>query len=107
MKTEGPIARGAHSGTIAAQIIKIMKEGGADDTAVERFLELIISAMPETSILKSFNARKGTLGYEENAATAFRNVTNNLVGQLSRMRYSDKLQRLMDDMAQKANELRG
>jgi hypothetical protein len=107
VKVEGPIARRAPSGTIAAQIIKIMKEGGADDNAVEKFLELIVSAMPETSVLKSFNARKGTLGYEENAATAFRNVTNNLVGQLSRMRYSDKLQRLLDDMAQKANELRG
>lgn len=107
VKVEGPIARRAPSGTIAAQIIKIMKEGGADDNAVEKFLELIVSAMPETSVLKSFNARKGTLGYEDNAAAAFRNVTNNLVGQLARMRYSDKLQRLLDDMAQKANGLRG
>jgi hypothetical protein len=107
VKVEGAIARRAPTGTIAAQIIKIMKEGGADDSAVEKFLELIISAMPETSVLKSFNARKGTLGYEENAATAFRNVTNNLVGQLARMRYSDKLQRLLDGMAQKANQLRG
>lgn len=106
-KIEGPIARRAPSGTIAAQIINIMKEGGADDTAVEKFLELIVSAMPETSILKSFNARKGTLGYEENAATAFRNVTNNLVGQLSRMRFSDKLQRLLNTMAEDANTLRG
>lgn len=107
MKVEGERARRAPSGTIAAQIIKIMKEGGAEDTAVEKFLALIVSAMPETSILKSFTARKGTLGYEENAATAFSNVTNNLVGQLSRMRYSDKLQGLIDNMAQKASNLRG
>jgi hypothetical protein len=107
MKVEGKTARRAPSGTIAAQIIKIMKDGGAEDTAVDRFLELIVSAMPETSILKSFNARKGTLGYEDNAATAFRNVTNNLVGQLARMRYSDKLQGLLDNMAQKTQELRG
>ena len=107
MKVEGRAARRAPSGTIAAQIIQIMKEGGAEDTAIDKFLELIVSAMPETSILKSFNARKGTLGYEENAATAFRNVTNNLVGQLARMRYSDKLQNLLDNMAQKTEELRG
>jgi hypothetical protein len=47
------------------------------------------------------------LGYQENAATAFRNVTNNLVGQLSRMRYSDRLQKLLDNMSQKTQELRG
>ena len=107
MKVEGERARRAPSGTIAAQIIKIMKEGGAEDAAVDKFLALIVSAMPETSILKSFTARKGTLGYEENAATAFSNVTKNLVGQLSRMRYSDKLQGLIDNMGQTAQKLRG
>lgn len=107
MKVEGERARRAPSGTIAAQIIKIMKEGGAEDAAVDKFLALIVSAMPETSILKSFTARKGTLGYEENAATAFSNVTNNLVSQLSRMRYSDKLQGLIDNMGQTAQKLRG
>ena len=107
MKAESNIGRRAPSGTIAAQIIKIMKDGGVEDSAIDKFLELIVSTMPETSILKSFTARKGTLGYEENAATAFRNVTNNLVGQLSRMRYSDKLQKLLDNMSQKTQELRG
>ena len=107
VKMEGPAARRAPTGTIAAQIINIMKEGGADQNAIERFLELIVSTMPETSVLKSFNARKGTLGYEENAATAFRNVTNNMVGQLSRMRYADSLQRLLSGMEEKVGEMRG
>ncbi len=107
MKAESTIARRAPSGTIAGQIINIMKEGGVEDSAIDKFLELIVSTMPETSVLKSFTARKGTLGYQENAATAFRNVTNNLVGQLSRMRYSDRLQKLLDNMSQKTQELRG
>jgi hypothetical protein len=107
MKAESTVARRAPSGTIAGQIINIMKEGGVEDSAIDKFLELIVSTMPETSVLKSFTARKGTLGYQENAATAFRNVTNNLVGQLSRMRYSDRLQKLLDNMSQKTQELRG
>lgn len=107
MKDEGGATRTAPSGTVAAQIIKIMKEGGAEDAAVDKFLELLVSAMPETSILKSFNARKGTLGYEENAATAFRNVTSNMVSQLARMRYSDKLQSLLGEMNKTAQGLRG
>jgi hypothetical protein len=107
VKGDIQLARSAPSGTIAAQIIKIMKDGGADQSSVDRFLELIVSAMPETSVLKSFTARKGTLGYEENAATAFRNVTNNLVGQLSRMRYSDKLQRNLMNMRETMQKMRG
>lgn len=107
VKMEGRYSKNAPTGTIAAQIVKIMKDGGADEGSIDKFLELIVSAMPETSVLKSFTARKGTLGYQENAATAFRNVTNNLVGQLARMRYSDKLQSYLGSMRETVQQLRG
>lgn len=107
VKVETQYSKNAPTGTIAAQIVKIMKDGGADENSIDKFLELIVSAMPETSILKSFTARKGTLGYQDNAATAFRNVTNNLVGQLARMRYSDPLQRYLGNMRETVQGLRG
>lgn len=107
VKIEGRYSKNAPTGTIAAQIVKIMKDGGADESSIDKFLELIVSAMPETSVLKSFTARKGTLGYQDNAATAFRNVTNNLVGQLARMRYSDKLQGYLGAMRESVQKLRG
>jgi len=47
-------------GTIAADIVKIMKDGNADEKAIDAFYQLIISALPETSILKSFQKRKNT-----------------------------------------------
>jgi hypothetical protein len=94
-------------GTVAAQIVKIMQDSGAGSDAVDKFLQLIVSAMPETSILKSFTARKGTPGYINDVALAFSNVTSSTARQLSRMRYSEQLQRLIDGMVETARGLRG
>jgi uncharacterized protein YnzC (UPF0291/DUF896 family) len=100
-------SRNVPSGSIAGQIIKIMKDGGVDDTGVENFLQLIVSAMPETSLLKSFTKRKGTAGYINDAALAFSNVTSSTARQLSRMKYSEILQSNVDKMRETASALRG
>ena len=94
-------------GTMAAQIVKIMREGNADDDAVNKFLQLIVAAMPEASLLKSFQTRKGTLGYENDVALAFGNVTQNVTRQLSLMRYGDRMRRLISNMKETAAGLRG
>jgi len=94
-------------GTMAAQIVKIMREGNADDAAVDKFLQLIVAAMPEASLLKSFQTRKGTAGYQNDVALAFTNVTNNVTRQLSLMRYGDRMRRLIGKMKETAAALRG
>jgi hypothetical protein len=94
-------------GTMAAQIVKIMREGNADDEAVNKFLQLIVAAMPEASLLKSFQTRKGTLGYENDVALAFGNVTQNVTRQLALMRYGDRMRRLVSNMKETAAGLRG
>lgn len=94
-------------GTMAAQIVKIMREGNADDDAVNKFLQLIVAAMPEASLLKSFQTRKGTLGYENDVALAFGNVTQNVTRQLALMRYGDRMRRLVSNMKETAAILRG
>ena len=94
-------------GTVAADIVKIMKDGNADEKAIDAFYQLIISAMPETSVLKSFQKRKNTPGYIDDAALAFTNVSSNMARQLSRMKYSEELNRLVDDMRKTVGASRG
>lgn len=106
-RVESMKPRNVPRGTVAAQIVKIMKDGGAEDTAVEKFLELIVSALPETSLLKSFQTRKGTPGYERDVAKGFASVTDRTARQLSRMRYNEPLQKLLDEVKEKGAELRG
>jgi len=94
-------------GTVAADIVKIMKDGNADEKAIDAFYQLIISALPETSVLKSFQKRKNTPGYIDDAALAFTNVTSNMARQLSRMKYNEELKGLVDKMRTTVNQSRG
>ena len=94
-------------GTMAAQIVKIMREGNADNAAIDKFLQLIVAAMPEASMLKSFQRREGKLGYENDVALAFGNVTQNVTRQLALMRYGDRMRRLIGNMDKTFAELRG
>jgi len=100
-------ARNVPVGSVAGQIVKIMQDSGAGEAAVDQFLQLIVSAMPETSILKSFTVRKGTAGYINDVALAYSNVTSSTARQLSRMRYSEQLQGLVDTMRENGKKLRG
>ena len=100
-------ARNIPAGTMAANIIKIMKDNGVDEAGIDKFIQLIVSAMPETSLMKSFQTRKGTPGYINDPALAFSNVSSSTARQLSRMRYSETLQGLVDKMSEKGRQMRG
>jgi hypothetical protein len=95
------------SGTILADIMKIMKDNGAGDTAIDDLIQLVVKAMPEASILKSRQKRTGIGGYIDNAAFVFDRVSSNTARQLARMQYGPELQRLVTDMVETANAARG
>jgi hypothetical protein len=95
------------SGTMLADIMKIMKDNGAGDTAIDDLIQLVVKAMPEASILKSRQKRTGIGGYIDNAAFVFDRVSSNTARQLARMQYGPELQRLVKDMVATANAARG
>jgi hypothetical protein len=95
------------SGTMLADIMKIMKDNGAGDDAVNDLIQLVVKAMPEASILKSRQKRTGIGGYVDNAAYVFDRVSSNTARQLARMQYGPELQRLVKDMVETANQARG
>ena len=95
------------SGTMLADIMKIMKDNGAGDTAIDDLIQLVVNAMPEASILKSRQKRTGVGGYIDNAAFVFDRVSSNTSRQLARMQYGPELQRLIVDMQKTVNSARG
>ena len=95
------------SGTMLADIMKIMKDNGAGDSAVDDLIQLVVKAMPEASILKSRQKRTGVGGYIDNAAFVFDRVSSNTARQLARMQYGPELQRLVVDMQESVNQARG
>ena len=95
------------SGTMLAEIMKIMKDNGAGTDAIDDLIQLVVKAMPEASILKSRQKRTGIGGYIDNAAYVFDRVSSNTARQLGRMQYGPELQRLMAEMVATANTARG
>lgn len=95
------------SGTMLAEIMKIMKDNGAGTDAIDSLIQLVVNAMPEASILKGRQKRSGIGGYIDNAAFVFDRVSSNTARQLGRMQYGPELQRLIGEMQKTANTARG
>ena len=95
------------SGTMLADIMKIMKDNQAGDKAIDDLIQLVVKAMPEASILKSRQKRTGIGGYIDNAAFVFDRVSSNTARQLARMQYGPELQRLVKDMKETVDSSRG
>jgi hypothetical protein len=95
------------SGTMLADIMKIMKDNQAGDKAIDDLIQLVVKAMPEASILKSRQKRTGIGGYIDNAAYVFDRVSSNTARQLARMQYGPELQRIVKDMKETVDSSRG
>jgi hypothetical protein len=95
------------SGTMLADIIKIMQDNGAGKDGIDDLIQLVVNAMPEASILKSRQKRTGIGGYIDNAAYVFDRVSSNTARQLARMQYGPELQRLVADMQKTVDSSRG
>jgi len=95
------------SGTMLADIMKIMKDNQVGDTAIDDLIQLVVKAMPEASILKSRQKRTGIGGYIDNAAFVFDRVSSNTSRQLARMQYGPELQRIMGEMEATVTAARG
>jgi hypothetical protein len=78
--------------------VKYDKELKAYNDNAQEVMNLYLSTLPETSFAQSFQKRKDTLGFRRDAVEALRDRMYNTSQQLGRMRYSAKLNKLLDDM---------
>lgn len=106
-RVEQITSKNVPNGTMLEDIMRIMKSSGAGTDAIDSLIQLVVNAMPETSILKSRQKRSGIGGYIDNAAFVFDRVSSNSARQLARMQYGPELQRLTKEMGETANTLRG
>ena len=95
-------------GTMLSSIMKIMKDAGAGEDDINKLIQLVVQALPETSILKSRQKRTGVAGYmNDNAAYVFDRVTSNSARQISRMRYGQQIKQVLVKMREAQAPLRG
>lgn len=106
-RVEDITSKNIPDGTMLAAIVKIMQKTGAGQDAIDQLTNLVVKALPETSILKRRQYREGVPGYIENAAYAYSRVSSASAQQLARMRYGVELQNSIKEMIEEQRKLRG
>lgn len=95
-------------GTMLSAVMKIVKDAGGGKEDLDKVVQLVVSAFPETSILKRQQKRSGIPGYiNDNAALVFDSVTSNNARQIATIKYREELKSLMNKMREKQGALRG
>ena len=96
------------SGTMLSSVMKIVKDAGGTKEDLDKVVQLVVSAFPETSILKRQQKRSGIPGYiNDNAALVFDNVTSNNARQIATIKYREELKAVMNRMRETQSALRG
>jgi len=79
-------------------VLKTLEANKVNADVTEEVMRFFLSTLPETSFAKAFQARKGTLGFKEDAVRALRQKTISISRQLANMEYGAKLSQLRDDI---------
>lgn len=101
-------ARTVPDNTMLSSIMNIMKDAGAKEEDLTKLVQLIVSAYPETSVLKRRQKRSGIGGYiNDNAAYVFDRVASSTINQIATTRYRQRLMNALQGMEQDQKKLRG
>lgn len=97
----------APSSSFVGQIMKVLEANKVNKEAKNNILELMLNAMPERSIARAMQTRKGTLGFDNDAVKALQTKTNSLANQLVRMEFSSKFNRVEADIKERLEKMKG
>jgi hypothetical protein len=105
--------RDAPSGSFINSVLNILETNKPkDDAAAKRFdtatdelMRLFIATLPETAFAKSFQKRKGTAGYEQDAIAVFETKMRSTVHQIANMRFNPKISGIVDAMEAYTNKI--
>ena len=78
------------------QTFRILSTNNVPPDVQKEMMRLVIDLMPESSFVKSLQARKGTLGFEEDLLYTFKNKAPQLVQQTVRLEFGAKI-RLVEE----------
>jgi len=99
-------AKDAPSGTFVADVIQQLRQSHVSDKVQDEIYQLYLEALPELSMRKHSIHRKGIPGFDPDAVRAFAYNMHHGSHQLARLRYSHKLQGVLDLIQKQQDEAR-
>ena len=79
-------------------VLRILEANKVAPETTDEIMRAFLATLPETSFAQSFRTRKGTLGFNPNAAQAFYGKSISMAHQLANLEYSAKMYKLRDEM---------
>lgn len=89
-------AKDAPSGTFVADVIQQLRQSGVSEKTQDEIYQLYLQALPELSMRKHSIHRKNVMGFDPDAVRAFAYNMHHGSHQLARLRYSHKLEGVLD-----------
>ncbi|WP_282265634.1 PLxRFG domain-containing protein [Stenotrophomonas sp. PS02298] len=105
-KGDKVLAKDAPSGTFVADVIQQLRQSHVSDKVQDEIYQLYLEALPELSMRKHSIHRKGIPGFDPDAVRAFAYNMHHGSHQLARLRYSHKLQGVVDLIQKQQDEAR-
>jgi len=105
-KGDKVLAKDAPSGTFVADVIQQLRQSHVSDKVQDEIYQLYLEALPELSMRKHSIHRKGIPGFDPDAVWAFAYNMHHGSHQLARLRYSHKLQGVLDLIQKQQDEAR-
>lgn len=105
-KGDKVLAKDAPSGTFVADVIQQLRQSHVSDKVQDEIYQLYLEALPELSMRKHSIHRKGIPGFDPDAVRAFAYNMHHGSHQLARLRYSHKLQGVLDLIQKRQEEAR-
>jgi hypothetical protein len=79
-------------------VLRILEANKVNPETTDEVMRAFLATLPETSFAQSFRTRKGTLGFNPNAAAAFYGKSISMSHQLANLEYGAKMYKLRDEM---------
>ena len=105
LKAEGK-AKDAPPGTFVAEIMMKLREANISDKTQDAIYQVYLEALPELSMRKHQIHRRAVPGFDTDAVRAFAYNMHHGSHQLARLRYSHKLQQVLDLLSKQQDAAR-
>jgi hypothetical protein len=90
--------KNAPANSFINSVLRIMEVNKVPQETIDETMNLFLTTLPETAFAQSFQRRKGTMGFNENAINTFSRKMRGMAHQVANMKYNPKLTDVISKM---------
>ena len=100
------ISSPAPSNAFISEALKILTDNGVNEGTQQQFLQLFISTLPESALVRSMRFRKDRLGYKEDAMDAFTQKAYSFSRQVQAIKNAKKINKSHEELIKELDSVK-